>query len=376
MIGAARIANPGYHPARAERAPVERAWVYRPDRAWTYSHHAHLCHFAGRFHVLWSNGRCDEDAPGQRVLIASSDDFLHWGEPQELAPSERGEHSELVLTAGGFHHHGGMLVAYVAREEYLPEAIPGGRRTLDGQGRVGKALRAYVSRDGRRWEPPRDCGLAVVPNHGPQALASGRLLISGFIAFPWSDDPQGLGGWHLAGIPGCGPGHEDGPCSATGYRIKAALGVPSPLCESAFIQRDDGTIVMLMRSGGERLWACASSDDGETWSVPAETGFSDNAAKFHLGRLPDGRFYYLGNPDPAPRWERGRLVLSLSNDGERFDRHWLVADQPCEQRAVGMHKIGDYGYPHSLVHDGALHIALSRHKEAIEVLRVPLSSLT
>jgi hypothetical protein len=37
-----------------------------------------------------------------------------------------------------------------------------------------------------------------------------------------------------------------------------------------------------------------------------------------------------------------------------------------------MHKVGDYGYPHTLVHDGCLHIIVSRRKEAVEVLRVRL----
>jgi hypothetical protein len=65
-------------------------------------------------------------------------------------------------------------------------------------------------------------------------------------------------------------------------------------------------------------------------------------------------------------------VLSLSEDGECFDRHVILADDSTsyKQCAAGMHKGGDYGYPHTLVHDGCLLVIVSRRKEAIEVLRL------
>lgn len=35
-----------------------------------------------------------------------------------------------------------------------------------------------------------------------------------------------------------------------------------------------------------------------------------------------------------------------------------------------LYKGGDYGYPHTLIHDDAVHVIVSRRKEAIEVRRV------
>ena len=70
-------------------------------------------------------------------------------------------------------------------------------------------------------------------------------------------------------------------------------------------------------------------------------------------------------------------MLSLSTDGVRFDRHFVLADASTHyaRRQDGIAKGGDYGYPHTLIHDGALHVIVSRRKEAVEVLRVPLAAL-
>jgi len=41
----------------------------------------------------------------------------------------------------------------------------------------------------------------------------------------------------------------------------------------------------------------------------------------------------------------------------------------------GMHKGGQYGYPHTMLHEGRLYAIVSRRKEAVEVLRVPIDAL-
>jgi len=83
----------------------------------------------------------------------------------------------------------------------------------------------------------------------------------------------------------------------------------------------------------------------------------------------------VGCPDPEPRYARNPLVLSLSEDGVRFDRHFILADETYEQQKEGLHKGGEYGYPHTLIHEGGLYIIVSRRKEAIEVIRTPIDRL-
>jgi hypothetical protein len=372
------ISNASYDAATAARPAVERAWLYRPTTAWTYSHHPHLAFFDGRYFAIWSNGRRDEDAPGQRVLIATSDDFRSWSPPRPLIDTLPGRHSERVLTAAGFHEHAGRLIAYAGSYEYRSDSLDAqGRRRPNDRGHMDTTLLAMTTMDGAHWDGPVDLGLPIVPNHGPQHTASGRLIISGNISFPYTDDPAGLAGWRMTGIypPAMAGAIVDD--SESFWLVKEIAGWPVGLCEGAFYQTDDGVLHMLLRSNTDRLWVTESRDDGATWSAPVPTDVSDNGTKFHLGRLPDGRFYYVGCPDPEPRGHRSPLVLSLSADGVHFDRHVILADDTTlyERRAPGLHKGGAYGYPHTLIHAGALHVIVSRCKEAVEVLRVPTAAL-
>lgn len=88
--------------ANRPKLDVERARLYSPETEWTYSHHPSIRFFRDRFFAIWSNGWVDEDAPAQRVLMSSADDFSSWSEPVPLIDSLPGKKSELVLTAAGY----------------------------------------------------------------------------------------------------------------------------------------------------------------------------------------------------------------------------------------------------------------------------------
>ena len=342
----------------ARQVDVENIFIFRPRNQWTYAHHPHLAFFQGRFYAIWSNGRRHEDNPGQRVLISSAENFEDWTPPHPLVDTVRDANGvEQVLTAAGFYQRDGLLVAYVA--SYGPKP--------DKENRFVEAL---TTTDGQNWSEPRSLGLPLCPNHGPERTRSGRLIISGGIAYPWSDDPSGLSGWHMAGVYP----------PATAARIKTDLAsfrdssssenVRGGVGEGSFFQTDDGVIYMLLRSHSHRLWLTESSDNGLTWSAPRPSEFSNANSKFHFGRLPDGGFYWVGNP----LTKRTPLVLSLSRDGVHFDRHYILAEAHRELPRFD-DEYGYPAYPHSIVHDGFLYVIVSREKSKIEVLRVALSKL-
>ena len=70
-------------------APMQRVRLFTGTRetgAWNVD--AQLAQFQGGYYYGFSNGRIDEDDPGQRILIRSSEDAVHWSEPMVIAGGE------------------------------------------------------------------------------------------------------------------------------------------------------------------------------------------------------------------------------------------------------------------------------------------------
>lgn len=341
---------------------IERSMIYEPEKNWMYSHHPSIAHFKGRFVATWSNGIKDEDSPGQRVLFSTSTDFFHWSMPEVLAnPSVYDGDTLNVLTAAGLYQHGDTLVAYYG--EYSPI-------------RTNTHLWAKYSKDGLHWSGPLNMHVPVNPNHGPTAIASGRLIICGNFTFPYTDDPSGLRGWKMSSFYSDSLYKEDNPATFEAPSIKMHL---PPLCEGSFFQTDDHVIHMLLRATDDgwkgKLWLTESKDNGVQWSFPVETNFTDNDSKFHFGRLPDKRFYYIGIPDSAHRSARIPLVFAISKNGTFFDKQYIIANQPYHLKQEGLWKDGQYGYPHNIIHNGYIYVIISRLKESVEIIRFKLKGL-
>lgn len=335
---------------------VEKAFVFKPSHEWAYNHHPHIAVAAGQLVVIWSNGRVGEDELGQRVLYSTSSDFAHWSTPEVLAEPSRATD---VLTAGGLYAGGGGLVAYFSSftEDY-----------------TNTRLFATTTLTGVKWSAPTDIDLPITPNREPTLTSTGRLIMTGNFTFPYTDDPDGLNSWRYTSLaPGLGERQDN---RSTFAGVSKHLHLPVNVCEGSFFETDNHQIHMILRSTGPhwdgRLWEATSLDNGETWDRPKETDFSDNDAKFHFGRLPDGRYFYVGNPDPHPHHARRRLVVSLSNDGIHFDRHYLVCDDVYNRQAPGLGKTGQLGYPDVVIDGDKMVIVVSRMKESIEAFRISL----
>ncbi|WP_429396943.1 exo-alpha-sialidase [Mucilaginibacter lappiensis] len=340
---------------------IERNMIYSPDKEWLYNHHPSIIRFKDKFIAIWSNGLIDEDSPGQRVVYATSTDFVHWSKPQVLASPVKVNDTLTVLTAAGLYQYRGTLVAYYG--EYTKH-------------RQNTHLWAKTSTDGLHWSNAIDMHVPLIPNHGPEAIKSGRLIISGNFLFPYTDDPRGISGWKLSSFYPDSLYTQDN--SAAFYAPAAKLGLP-PLCEGSFFQTDDNVLHMLLRVTGKgwkgHLWLTESKDNGEKWSRPTEAAFSDNDSKFHFGRLPDKQFYYVGIPDTLHHYDRNPLVLSLSRNGEAFDKNYIIADELYHLKKEGLWKGGQYGYSHTIIYNGYMYVIISRQKEAIETLRFSLKQL-
>ena len=141
-------------------------------------------------------------------------------------------------------------------------------------------------------------------------------IISGNIAFPYTDDPSGLAGWTMTGI------YPDDMAAAiltiprAFWHVQARMGWPAGLCEGSFYQTDDGVLHMLLRTTGPGYAGKLGSPKAATMARPGRRrrrppSPTTTPSSISAG-CRDGRFYYVGCPDPEPRGARNPLVLSLS----------------------------------------------------------------
>lgn len=353
-----------------------RSTVFDPVEGWSYSHHAHITFFKNRFLAIWSNGRVNEDDLGQRVMLAESSNGEKWENQHPVLTPEMLGDAKKVVTACGFHIHEDTLIIFYGSYNYINTSLLDENTRPEGDAHHINTDLGYISTtDLVNWSEPKSLGINIIPNHGPQKTNSGRLIISGNVMFPYSDNPNGVDDYKITGIYGKAFG-DKAPVddSESIQHVTKFNGWDARLiCEGSFYQTDDDVIHMLLRSNSKCLWHTESKDDGATWSNPEPTDYSDDGSKFHCGRLPDGRFYCVNNA--KVRGGRCPLDIHISEDGENFSKHFIIRDEPYEMKIEGMYKSGTYGYPHTLIHDGYMYVIYSKRKEAIEVTKYNINQL-
>jgi hypothetical protein len=367
------------------RLAVEHVPVFRGEVGRAFNHQAQLAWDGTRLHATWSSCDRDEEAAGQQMLTSTSTDGGRtWSAALTVAPSRPGRHAASVVASSGIRVHDDMLVAYYGeweRYEANRDKEAEARRSAAGENACfDLRTEARVSRDhGRSWSPP----IEVVRNQfgfmPPMPTHTGRLILPGHLTFAWSDDPLGLTGWQRTGIPGLPENYfDDWYSNAKGA---ALLGLQHRFDEANFFETRDGVLHMMMRNENHwRMGVTESRDNGQTWSRPLLTEFTNSVSRSHFGQLPDGRWFCVNCPTPpaagaAPstRTPRTPVVLALSDDGITFDRHYILGDEAQGvPRIPGYLKHGRYGYPYLCVVDGSAVVIYSTNKEDINVARFDL----
>ena len=365
---------------------VEHFPIYDGVEGHAYNHHAQITSLNGRLFASWSNGPIHEDSPGQHMVFAVSDDLGEtWSEPLILVAPRQGRVSWAVLTAMGIHPYGNSLAAYCGYYDYDERGIQTHlergnypKQEYDFRVNYDTHTEIMVSDDGgASWRGPVAVIDRFVPNLGPHRIVSGRLIIPGNMWFPYTDDPAGIDGWTVSGLPRLPDDYYDDP---EGFWYgKRHRGDSSAFCEASCYQTDDGVIHMMLRIERSkevgRLAVAESEDNGSTWSEPKITTFTDANCRFHFGRLPDGRCF--GVSCPANGAQRTPMVLAASHDGVVFDKHYVLGSEPATgPRLSGHHKVGRYGYPSYHILGDYVFVIYSINKEDIAVCRVKLTELS
>lgn len=351
----------------------QKGVVFSPRKGLSYAHHAFICFFKDKFYACFSGGIKNEDDCGQSVMLSTSDDGIIWSEPYAVISPSSFDKPKAVLTASGFYSDGDTLNLYFGYFEYAKIGEDGNRLAVDAH-HTKTQLFVLRSGDGITWGKPIGLNLPVVANHPPQATSTGRLIISGSVIFPYTDNPNGVDGWKMPGIYGDAfSGGKVFDDSESIHLVTKANGFECNLiCEGSFFE-SNGVLRMLLRSNSDYLWISESYDNGESWTRPQKTNFTNANAKFHFGKIEKNKFYCINNASLTG--DRYPLYLHLSLDGINFNKTYILRDEQYDMQFSGLFKGGAYAYPHSIVHNGYLYVIYSMKKERIEVTKLNLNEL-
>ncbi len=384
--------------------------VYRASPAvGTYNHGPMVVQHGGLIIVNWYAGQTDEDAPGERVLFASSADGGRSFTPP-LPMFDRLSPTGAVGSAGVLvsNHEFGMVGdrLYGMAQAHMCTACPAG--SIPGKS-AGLVRRVHVV-------------------SSAASGASVRLGPAVWRASTRTSVPSGAAAMAIPLLPEVTDQQLRADVEALMQQTIIEVPVPAPpgvhLNERAVYQREflsQLQLVMLLRCTSIQYeWAsicdlyltdeqhhpqnwrqdsgmavAASPWDGDSplrqwraqqiscnWSMAVPTNIPDSHTRTHVGVLPDGRTYLLGTQvsNTSLRHKRDPLTLSLSPDGLSFTQAYALRYGCPERRYNGSHKDYGFAYPSAVVDrmaasGGQMLIAYSVNKEDIELMTVALSEL-
>lgn len=350
-----------------------------------YNHQPQLLESGGVLFATWSMGEVDEEAPGQQLVLATS---LDWGEtwtaPRVLAACRAGRYGRSVIVSTGMVRTEDGLVAFYGEFERSEDGLNSdGTRTLSNEYHQYLDPRTYAicSGDGgNTWSEPvlvAENRYAYMP---PCRTSRGRWVLPGHLACHHTEDPFALRGWRRSALPGLPADFKD--VYEGMHPGNPLVGSTQRFNEACCFESAPGVVRMMFRNewnlcaGKPFLGMSESTDEGETWSPPAVTGFSDNVCRAHFGRMNDGRFFAVNCPENRESGSRSPVVLALSADGCNYREQFLIGDEPVTgPRVPGYAKSGRYGYPYFCESHQWGFVIYSVNKEDIAVTRFPMSGL-
>ncbi|MBO9701749.1 MAG: exo-alpha-sialidase [Sporocytophaga sp.] len=336
---------------------TETVTVFKPTATSDhYSNGVVMVGFKGYLYCQWQSSYTNEDSRDTWVAYSRSKDGKTWTAPMRLAVPT----STYYCTSGGWWVNGDTLVAYV---NVWPTSL---------SPRGGLAYYS-TSTDGLTWSSIKQVKMSDgtvmkgIIEQDPHALPNGRIICAahfqpGLIAAPiYTDDQSGIRGWKRAT-----------------YTNMTYTGDVTREIEPSWFWQRNGSAVMIFRdqTSTYHKLSAKSTDNGKTWSTAVLTDNPDSRAKQSAGNLPDGSAYMVHNP--VPNKNRTPLTITLSQDGQLFDRAFVMrkgGNDLQAQQYTGTAKTLGYSYPKSTVWNGYLYAAYSTNKEDVEYTRIPLSSL-
>jgi len=311
--------------------------------------HAIVAH-KGVLYVNWAaNPGIENTATEYVVGTRSKDGGKTWSGREIVAPPLKGEwrHSH-----GCYLSHGGVLRFFAAHF---------GGRGPNGQQRKDCAGRMFVLNEANgRWE---DKGTVIPkgwPHDNPMKMAGGDWIM------PLEMDAPN---WP----PAVAVSKGDDFTKWTVHPV-AMKGLDMETC---LLERADGSVLAMARSGMGRGWlrASTSSDAGKTWKYHGDTNIPHQGSKPTAMRLSNGRPVLVINVpgnvlEKGKKLHRNHLAVFWGEPGKDTFSHVrrIRPSKPLSRNGRG--------YPTVAEHDGRVYVAYYVNKQNGEVASFPLGLLS
>ena len=314
--------------------------------------HSYIAFHDGRFWAVWSSSRVGEEDPDQLVRYASSPDGRNWGEAGIVTGDPDGPDGPARWICRGLFVLDGRLTALAARIE----SADYGKRGKDVVWRNLRLMR--FEWNGQRWVERGMLAGNCMNNFPPGRLGKLWMMpcrdsrMDPFVAMSAELEPSG---WKRQPLESAPPFHR--------------------MDEPTWYQASDGTVHLIVRDNAKSgyLIRIVSRDSGASWEKPVLTNYPDATSKNFTGRLSNGWYFLINNPDQK---KRDPLAVSFSRDGWTFEQPWAIRRQPPPRRYEGRAKASNtVQYPHAVERNGSLWVIYSTNKEDIEVSELPLREL-
>ena len=303
----------------------------------------------GRIYLAWFSGGDNDKAV---ILIAHSDDGgLNFSQPQFILDpgyASCGIHISAVIGNLWTAPDGRLFFFFGTSLDYY-----------DGRAGVWFSICENPDADSPKWSPSlRICDGAAL--NKPTVLNNGKWLLPVSL---WDRRYITLGAASSSVYRELDPQrmanvYESSDQGRTWTRIGGVKTSAPTHDEHMILERQDGSLLMYLRTLKGRYEQCFSFDGGHSWSQPKRVSFSSGPSRFFLRRLQSGRTLLVRCHNPKRPIYRANMTAYLSEDDGKTWPYSLLLDPR-----------GRVSYPDGFqTPDGRIFIQYDRLREHGEIL--------
>ncbi len=246
----------------------------------------------GRLWCAFFSGGAKEPDPDNAILIATSgDDGVSWSVPSVIIdPPGLTRAYDPAL----WHDPAGRLWLFYNQANLETREFAVWAMTTDQSDSADP-----------KWSQPRKIALDA-----PFAFRLNKptVLTTGHWVLPVTWAREAPADWFAGDqqVQGVGISEDNGQT----WTLHGAVEAPGWALENMIIERRDGRLWMLIRTGDGVLWESFSADCGRTWTPGSPTTIVNPGVRFFIRRLASGRLLLINTPDPK---RRERLLAYVSD---------------------------------------------------------------